>query len=64
MKRICGFHLTPEDDARLADLASATKRTRSGVIAVLLRQATVAPHLDINVAEVGIDARTPSGDHA
>jgi hypothetical protein len=55
--KVVGFHLEPESEQKFAELAQAMQRSRSGVIRLLLRQATLAPQPDITLAPIeGLNA--------
>jgi predicted transcriptional regulator len=65
--KVVGFHLDEAHETKLAALAQATQRSRSGVIRLLLAQATIEQQPDIRLAPIGgylCDATVSPGDGA
>jgi predicted DNA-binding protein len=48
-RKVVGFQLSEEDEQRLERLCRGTERTRSGVIRLLLSQATMGEQPDIRL---------------
>ena len=59
--KVVGAHLEAASEAKLAELARSTQRTRSGVIRLLLERARVLPCPDITVEPIAVD--TSAGAH-